>query len=105
MPAIIARLSTVNAVAGCAKTACNARLSRQTALDFGAMEFIDLDNDALEDVGAVDLVFDVLGGDIGKQSAGVIRAGGTLVTITGPTDARPADDLTSTSSLYPIAPN
>src|SRR5947208_2373889 len=47
----------------------------QTALDFGAQEFVDLDNDALEDVGAVDLVFDVLGGDIAKRSAGVIRAG------------------------------
>src|SRR5262245_14037790 len=29
---------------------------RQTALDFGAQEFVDLDNDALEDVGGVDLV-------------------------------------------------
>src|SRR5512133_193329 len=67
---------------------------RQTALDFGAQEFVDLDNDALEDVGRVDLVFDVLGGDIAKRSAGVIRAGGTLVTITGPTEARPADGLT-----------
>src|SRR6201982_3317718 len=38
--------------------------ARQTALDFGAQEFVDLDNDALEDVGGVDLVFDVLGGDI-----------------------------------------
>ena len=67
---------------------------RQTALDFGAQEFVDLDNDALEDVGGVDLVFDVLGGDIAKRSAGLIRAGGTLVTITGPTEARPADGLT-----------
>src|SRR5437870_8125711 len=67
---------------------------RQTALDFGAKEFIDLDNDALEDVGGVDLVFDVLGGDIGKRSAGVIRAGGTLVTIAGPTEARPSGGLT-----------
>ena len=41
-----------------------------------------------------DLVFDVLGGDIAKRSAGLIRAGGTLVTITGPTKARPADGLT-----------
>jgi hypothetical protein len=31
----------------------------------------------LEDVGEVDLVFDVLGGDIAKRSAGLIRAGGT----------------------------
>jgi NADPH:quinone reductase-like Zn-dependent oxidoreductase len=67
---------------------------RQTALDFGAQEFIDLDNDTLEDVGSVDLVFDVLGGDIAKRSAGLIRAGGTFVTITGATEARPADGLT-----------
>src|SRR5690348_3035351 len=38
---------------------------RQKALDFGANEFVDLDGDTLEDVGAVDLVFDVIGGDIG----------------------------------------
>ena len=68
--------------------------ARQTALDFGAQEFIDLDNGAIEDVGKVDLVFDVIGGDIVKRSAGVIRAGGMLVTITGPTDARPADGKT-----------
>ena len=64
---------------------------RQTVLDFGAQEFVDLDNDALEDVGEVDLVFDVIGGDIAKRSAAVIRAGGTLVTITGPTETRPTD--------------
>src|ERR1700749_4207062 len=66
---------------------------RQSALDFGAQEFVDLDNDALKDVGEVDLVFDVIGGDIVKRSAGLIRAGGTLVTVTGPTEARPADGL------------
>src|SRR4051794_11114165 len=66
---------------------------RQNALDFGAMEFVDLDNDALEDVGAVDLVFDVIGGDIQKRSASLIRAGGTLVTIAGPAEARPAEGL------------
>jgi NADPH:quinone reductase-like Zn-dependent oxidoreductase len=67
---------------------------RQAVLDFGAQEFVDLENDALEDVGGVDLVFDVFGGDIAKRSAAVIRAGGTLVTIAGPTEARPADGLT-----------
>jgi NADPH:quinone reductase-like Zn-dependent oxidoreductase len=66
---------------------------RQKALDFGAKEFVDLENDALEDVGEVDLVFDVIGGDIGKRSAGLIRAGGTLVSIVGPTEARPVDGL------------
>jgi NADPH:quinone reductase-like Zn-dependent oxidoreductase len=67
---------------------------RQTALNFGAQEFVDLENDTLEDVGGVDLVFNVLGGDIAKRSARVIRAGGTLVTIAGPTEARPADGRT-----------
>jgi NADPH:quinone reductase-like Zn-dependent oxidoreductase len=67
---------------------------RQKALDFGAQEFVDLENDALEDVGGVDLVFDVLGGDIAKRSAGLIRAGGTLVSVVGPTEARPAGGLT-----------
>jgi len=66
---------------------------RHKALDFGAQEFVDLDNDALEDVGGVDLVFDVIGGDIQQRSAGLVRAGGTLVTIVGPTEARPADGL------------
>ncbi|HEY1279132.1 MAG TPA: NADP-dependent oxidoreductase [Acidimicrobiales bacterium] len=66
---------------------------RQKALDFGAHDFVDLDNDVLEDVGRVDLVFDVIGGDIQKRSAGLIRAGGTLVTVVGPTEARPTDGL------------
>ena len=66
---------------------------RQSALDFGANEFVDLDNEALEDVGRVDLVFDVIGGDIGRRSAGLVRAGGTFVSVVGPVEARPADGL------------
>src|SRR5947208_14257169 len=66
---------------------------RQKALDYGAQEFVDLDNEALEDVGGVDLVFDVIGGDIQKRSASLIRAGGTLVSVVGPPEARPADGL------------
>jgi NADPH:quinone reductase-like Zn-dependent oxidoreductase len=66
---------------------------RQTALDFGANEFVDLGNETLEDVGEVDLVFDLIGGEIGKRSAGLVRAGGTLVSVVGPPEARPADGL------------
>jgi NADPH:quinone reductase-like Zn-dependent oxidoreductase len=66
---------------------------RQTALDFGAQEFIDLDAESLEEVGGVDLVFDVIGGDIAKRSAALVRAGGTLVTIAGPPEARPAEGV------------
>jgi NADPH:quinone reductase-like Zn-dependent oxidoreductase len=66
---------------------------RQKALDFGANEFVDLQNEVLEDVGGVDLVFDLIGGDIGKRSARLVRAGGTLVSVVGPVEARPADGL------------
>jgi len=66
---------------------------RQKALDFGAQEFVDLESDALEDIGGVDLVFDLIGGDIGKRSARLVRAGGTLVSIVGPIETRPADGL------------
>ena len=66
---------------------------RQKALDFGAQEFVDLDNDALEDVGGVDLVFDVIGGDIRTRSSRLIRAGGTLVSVVGPSKDRPAAGL------------
>ena len=66
---------------------------RQKSLDFGAQEFVDLENDALEDVVGVDLVFDVIGGDIAKRSAGLIRPGGMLVSIVGPSEARPVDGL------------
>jgi NADPH:quinone reductase-like Zn-dependent oxidoreductase len=66
---------------------------RPKAHDFGAQEFIDLDHDTLEDAGRVDLVFDVIGGDVQTRSAALVRPGGTLVSIVGPVLARPADGL------------
>ncbi|MBW8707054.1 Zinc-type alcohol dehydrogenase-like protein [Streptomyces sp. MBT84] len=66
---------------------------REKALDFGAHEFVDLENDTLKDIGSVDLVFDVIGGDIQEQSAALIKPGGTLVSIVGPVEARPTDGL------------
>jgi NADPH:quinone reductase-like Zn-dependent oxidoreductase len=59
----------------------------------GAQEFVALERDDLEGVGPVDLVFDLIGGDIGKRSARLVRPGGTLVSIVGPSEARPADGL------------
>ena len=63
---------------------------REKALAFDAQEFVDLEHDFLEDVGKVDLVFDVIGGEIGKRSAGLVRDGGILVSIVGPVEAPPA---------------
>jgi NADPH:quinone reductase-like Zn-dependent oxidoreductase len=66
---------------------------RQAALGFGANEFLNLDEEDLGDIGGVDLVFDVIGGDIQRRSASIIRPGGTLVSVVGPAEARPADGL------------
>jgi NADPH:quinone reductase-like Zn-dependent oxidoreductase len=66
---------------------------REKALDFGAQEFLDLENDTLEDVAEVDLVFDVIGSDVQKRSASLVKAGGTLVSVVGPVEARPGNGL------------
>ena len=66
---------------------------RQKALDFGANVFVDLENDTLEDIGGVDLVFDVIGGDIQRRSVGLVKAGGTLVSVIGPVEVWPADGI------------
>ena len=62
---------------------------RQKVLELGANEFIDLDDDALENVGAVDLVFDLIGGEIGKKSARLVRSGGSFVSAVGPVEEQP----------------
>ena len=64
---------------------------REKALDLGAQEFVDLDNDALKDIGEVDLVFDVIGGKVQTSSAALIKTGGTLVSVVGPVEAHPSD--------------
>ncbi|WP_116951904.1 NADP-dependent oxidoreductase [Jiangella endophytica] len=58
---------------------------RDVALGFGANEFVDLGTDELTSAGPVNLVFDVIGGDIGDRSVDLVRAGGTFVSIAGPT--------------------
>ena len=75
---------------------------RQAALDFGANEFLNLDDEDLEEIGGVDLVFDVIGGDIQRRSASIIRPGGTLVSVVGPAEARPADGLAVDFVVEPI---
>lgn len=39
------------------------------------------------------MVFDLIGGDIGKRSARLVRPGGTVVSIVGPSEVRPVDGL------------
>lgn len=62
---------------------------RDTALGLGVDRFLDLQNERLEDAGEADVVFDVIGGEILARSAGLVRTGGTLVTIAEPPTVRP----------------
>jgi len=64
---------------------------REVALGLGADAFVDLQADRLEDAGEVDVAFDVIGGEVLRRSAPLVRAGGTLVTTIGPPKVRPAD--------------
>ncbi|HEY4277070.1 MAG TPA: NADP-dependent oxidoreductase [Conexibacter sp.] len=64
---------------------------REIARADGAHAFLDLDAERLEDVGQVDVVLDVIGGDVLERSAGLVRAGGTLVSVAEPPTVRPPD--------------
>ncbi|MFI8231116.1 NADP-dependent oxidoreductase [Streptomyces sp. NPDC085900] len=64
---------------------------RDTVRALGAQTFLDLEAGRLEDAGEVDVVFDVIGGDVLDRSAALVRSGGTLVTIAQPPTVRPKD--------------
>jgi NADPH:quinone reductase-like Zn-dependent oxidoreductase len=64
---------------------------RDTVLGLGADSFVDLDQDGLSGVGEVDVVFDVVGGEILDRSAKLVRPGGALVTIAEPPRIPPQD--------------
>jgi NADPH:quinone reductase-like Zn-dependent oxidoreductase len=64
---------------------------REVARGLGADAFVDLQADRLEDIGEVDVAFEVIGGEVLDRSARLVRAGGVLVTIVGPPKVRPAD--------------
>lgn len=55
---------------------------RDTVLDLGADDFVDLGHDAIPE--PVDVVLDMIGGDVQDRSAAAVRPGGVLVSIAGP---------------------
>jgi NADPH:quinone reductase-like Zn-dependent oxidoreductase len=64
---------------------------RERAVALGVDTFLDLENESLEGVGQVDVVFDVIGGEIQDRSMSLVRPGGTLVSIATPPKSRPKD--------------
>ncbi len=59
------------------------------AVELGVHTFLDLDSEQLEKAGEVDVVLDVLGGEIRDRSTALLRPGGTLVTIADPPTSQP----------------
>ena len=78
---------------------------RDTALGLGVHAFLDLEADKLEDAGEVDVVFDVIGGEILDRSAALVRAGGTLVTTIRVPTVQPKDGRAISSSSKPTVPS
>jgi len=59
--------------------------ARQRVLDLGADEFVDVEQDGWErTVGPVDLVYDIIGGDVLARSAAIVKPGGALVSVMAP---------------------
>jgi NADPH:quinone reductase-like Zn-dependent oxidoreductase len=58
--------------------------ARRRVLELGANEFVAVDDDGWETtVGPVDLVYDIIGGDVLARSSAIVKPGGTLVSIMG----------------------
>jgi NADPH:quinone reductase-like Zn-dependent oxidoreductase len=65
---------------------------RAAVLGAGAERFAATDGDCFEEVaGQVDVVLDVIGGEVLNRSAAVVRPGGTLVSVAAPPRVRPAE--------------
>ena len=76
---------------------------RAAVLESGAERFAALDGERFEEVaGQVDVVLDMIGGDMLDRSAAVIRPGGTLVSVTAPPKVRPAEGR---SLFFVVEPN
>ncbi|MEV8377145.1 NADP-dependent oxidoreductase [Kribbella sp. NPDC056861] len=62
---------------------------RHAAGELGVHQFVDLEGERLEDIGEVDVVLDVIGGEIRDRCTALVRPGGTLVTIADPPTVHP----------------
>ena len=70
--------------------------ARARALELGADEFVDVERDGWEkSVAPVDLVYDIIGGDVLAKSVALVKPGGAIVSIVGP----PPEDRTDIRTI------
>jgi NADPH:quinone reductase-like Zn-dependent oxidoreductase len=75
---------------------------RDLVLQLGAEQYLDLAHDALDDVKGVDVVFDLIGGNVLERSWPMLRSGGSLVSIVDVPGEERAD---VNSLLFVVEPN
>ncbi len=62
--------------------------ARDLVLQLGAEQYLDLAHDTPDDVRGVDLVFDLVGGDVLDRSWSMLRPGGSIVSVVEAPDVR-----------------
>jgi NADPH:quinone reductase-like Zn-dependent oxidoreductase len=66
--------------------------SRQRVLDLGAEKFVDVEQDGWEKtIDQVDLIYDIIGGDVLARSMALVKPGGAVVSIVAPTQTDRTD--------------
>jgi NADPH:quinone reductase-like Zn-dependent oxidoreductase len=68
--------------------------ARQRVLDLGADAFVDVEQDGWETtVGPVDLVYDIIGGDVLARSPAIVKPGGAIVSVMAPPPETDRSDI------------
>ena len=76
--------------------------ARDLVLHLGAQQYLDLAHDPLGEVNGVDVVFDLIGGDVLHRSWPMLRPGGSMVSIV----EVPSDDRADVNNvLFVVEPN
>jgi NADPH:quinone reductase-like Zn-dependent oxidoreductase len=90
--------------AGAAVIGTGRAWARELVGELGAERFVDLERERFEDVvGQVDLVFDLIGGEVLERSWSVLKSGGVLVSVVqDPGESAPARHADTRSIFFVV---
>jgi NADPH:quinone reductase-like Zn-dependent oxidoreductase len=93
-------------LAGALVIASGRSSARDSALELGATQFIDVEEESFADViSDIDLVFDLVGGDLLGRSWPVIRPGGRIVSVVEDPAARPEARMDADATFFVVEAN
>lgn len=93
------------AAAGAKVVATGRGWARKLVLDLGAEVFVDVEQELLEDVGEVELVLDLVGGDLLARSWPLLAAGGTIVSAVEPATGEQAREHGRRGVYFVVEPS